>query len=1189
MKILSLLKSKTNAAASGSAPSTSGSVRVIGGDNASVDGQTINPAIVNAGIVNASEINSNNINNTNNITTNTLNANYVTADTLRATTLSSQLINAGTINATEHSTFQDGITAYHDSTLQNIISESIENSGLITTKDLEVTGSAHFFELIIDKIKAAGGSVLITPADGFTIDDATLETMNVRAGSYSYQPVSQLCPVLWFRAEDGDRTITNMWQPYDQAICANFNEVKEGHSTDVSNNYWWWMVGATDNDNLGGDVDTITSYTYTYYPVNDYTSYSYTSYSYTPSATTGYGGAILHPIYNSHGEYIDTVPCHYIALVAQNIDQETGDMDIKDSSSANLLDINVLKKQIGNEVAMLGHNWRDTRTILDTTNRRSAIYMSCYTNWLDTGLRPPLFAHYRGINNFGSLSSKRSTKFDAIGGEIIGTFKVQAAGSSTTTDLDDYILGTVGQTEYELSCTANNDNSQLEIIVLQADENSNIHDMNNFPAVLKIGVMHNGSFVAANKYSSLEVAVFGVTYDLLNFTQPTGSGILPTSVTWNSTSHTYDMAFAYSGNGDMQVANSSIEISGTISDGGQTYNVYKGIQMPVITSIEGTDADLYMLSPVEESVIIDEDGLLTASLTYRLKHCVGTTVTYETTTQGHTCEVYIYSEAKTYMTEQTMTFNNNAWSFTDSQSDWYGTVPPGKTPADRKYIYKVELINSSNVVVDNRDIMAVNEPAALFSVEKGLTTSIQGNTTAIQNAQGDITTLQTDYSLISQSVNGIQTTVASHTTDISNINGEITNINTSVSHIDQKADRISAYVEYVDGTTTGTLPGKLKTTGIDIGQGTITLNADNTVINGSLDIYDDNCGLTLYNSDGQIKAQMVTRNISTINNNNFIHVCTTSGIISNNTVTLLYNLGLINTGTSISIDQQSIEVTDGSFNLPGPTGDYTVSIIDENDNVLVTNSIVEGEIEDGGCNITNYTFNGSNQQLRLKLDVTININNWKLTWQFTETVTADAYNIIGRDGMLITNNKNRMFRIDNNEMTIQSNDDAISFIPRNLGDAQTPILRRGWNGNSEFWMPYDNYERTIRLVDVGSAVHYNDRELARGGSYNINYNEAGTYIFSVHAGAATTYNIYLPSSGSFMSIPGYKVKIVYNGWCSKTSLGVAKHTLGINVASGSGDTILHGTSYENRVNTNNFKVNEFMWTGDSWVDTNELT
>lgn len=37
-------------------------------------------------------------------------------------------------------------------------------------KNLTVTGSAHFFELIIDRVKSVGGAVLLTPADGFEID-----------------------------------------------------------------------------------------------------------------------------------------------------------------------------------------------------------------------------------------------------------------------------------------------------------------------------------------------------------------------------------------------------------------------------------------------------------------------------------------------------------------------------------------------------------------------------------------------------------------------------------------------------------------------------------------------------------------------------------------------------------------------------------------------------------------------------------------------------------------------------------------------------------------------------------------------------------------------------------------------------------------------------------------------------------
>ena len=53
---------------------------------------------------------------------------------------------------------------------KKLYTKDIDNSGDIVTKNLTVTGSAHFFELIIDKIKSVGGAALFTPADGFTID-----------------------------------------------------------------------------------------------------------------------------------------------------------------------------------------------------------------------------------------------------------------------------------------------------------------------------------------------------------------------------------------------------------------------------------------------------------------------------------------------------------------------------------------------------------------------------------------------------------------------------------------------------------------------------------------------------------------------------------------------------------------------------------------------------------------------------------------------------------------------------------------------------------------------------------------------------------------------------------------------------------------------------------------------------------
>lgn len=103
------------------------------------------------------------------------------------------------------------------------------SSKKITTEFLEVTKSAHFFELIIDKIKAAGGAVLFTPADGFQVEKA--ERIS---GGYR----------LYWRAQDpltGKKNV-NMWQVHDQAICQNFNEAQTGTSHDVRNKYYWCEV-----------------------------------------------------------------------------------------------------------------------------------------------------------------------------------------------------------------------------------------------------------------------------------------------------------------------------------------------------------------------------------------------------------------------------------------------------------------------------------------------------------------------------------------------------------------------------------------------------------------------------------------------------------------------------------------------------------------------------------------------------------------------------------------------------------------------------------------------------------------------------------------------------------------------------------------------------------------------------------
>jgi len=107
----------------------------------------------------------------------------------------------------------------------------------VKTKNLEVTGRAHFFELVIDKVKTMGGAVLITPADGFDVNIV----MQAEGGF-------KLC----WRCDDGNgKRRDNMWKVGDQALCMSFNQAKVGSdgAHDVHNKYYWALVTeVSDND-----------------------------------------------------------------------------------------------------------------------------------------------------------------------------------------------------------------------------------------------------------------------------------------------------------------------------------------------------------------------------------------------------------------------------------------------------------------------------------------------------------------------------------------------------------------------------------------------------------------------------------------------------------------------------------------------------------------------------------------------------------------------------------------------------------------------------------------------------------------------------------------------------------------------------------------------------------------------------
>lgn len=122
-----------------------------------------------------------------------------------------------------------------DASIDNLDSQNIN------THNLTVTGTAHFFELIIDKLKSVGGTVILSAAN------ATIDKVESVSGGYK----------LWWRKEDNDRAkaIMNEFAVNDQVICQSFN-AQTGISHNVSNKYYWRLVTAVGDSSTTIDGQT---------------------------------------------------------------------------------------------------------------------------------------------------------------------------------------------------------------------------------------------------------------------------------------------------------------------------------------------------------------------------------------------------------------------------------------------------------------------------------------------------------------------------------------------------------------------------------------------------------------------------------------------------------------------------------------------------------------------------------------------------------------------------------------------------------------------------------------------------------------------------------------------------------------------------------------------------------------------
>lgn len=610
--------------------------------------------------------------------------------------------------------------------LKNALIDELAASNLVA-ENLTVTGSAHFFELIIDKVRAAGGAILLSPADGFKIDKVEwIDSTHVK---------------LWWRSEKDGRKIHNMWMTGDQAISQNFNDAKVGKTYDVSNKYWWALVTETNNDTNSGE----------------------------PLTTAVNGEDVL---------------CHYIIVSAAK-NEFVGDVN----------------PEIDDEVAMLGSR-------VDDENRQSAQYLAAYAS-LDIDLKAPLFAQYKGINDF-DLASHKITWFAAGltgAGQVKGLRENEITGSFRTSSgksIEDLIKEAKASTTYRLvsNTTAirksGNTLSPTNVsFTILMNDNGEVKNLDMVPDMMMVYINDantNGRVATFSADQQMSIAASELTSN-------NRTNLI--AVLASTTGYVYD------------------KVSITVIED-------QNIDIDITGDITSFDRLVDNGCIVKAKMKMDEAGVMTATIDFNIDvmvmHYEGTDmkrVTSSSTPKKASDFVVVWQWDKSSNTSGSLS-SGGVCNFSSGDNTWKANgnniafnVKNTESNDYKSYI-KVMLKKTSNtsVNIDTLIIPVTVKSEALFEVVSDSMPYILGQVSAsIQN--GDYGEITSYISTFMQRANEIEAIVSGF--DENGINQSI---------IQQTSESVLLQVS-----------NSLSTAGINITNNTITLTGDKTDINGSLNIY----------------------------------------------------------------------------------------------------------------------------------------------------------------------------------------------------------------------------------------------------------------------------------------------------------------------------------------------------------------
>lgn len=632
--------------------------------------------------------------------------------------------------------------------IENLISTNSEIQNL--NVDVLNAKQAHFWELVIDKMRSTNGAFILSPANA-KIEKVVEDTTN---GKFN---------LMWRTTDiNNGKAITNDFEVNDQIICQSFNQADFNNKYDVGNKYYWAKVI---------DKGTTTAY-----------------------------------------DELMEITCdwHYITVGGTHINWD-----------------GVLTPEVGDEICVLGNT--------NDTDRQNAIILSSTNSaFLDEDLQAPSIAQYKGIKTF-HLKPYRLNCLSGSENTFYGNFNVIVGDS--TSDVKDLI------NDSKSNITSIQTDSLVTFIM--ADSESKISSIDAATGLVKkievylgndvipTSEIQSSSYVQWRNHKFYPIAsddeqiptvMIREGIDIQNFT------VNPNNITIN---------WKYQGqlptpseptsNPETLAENTECIIYINFIHNGTTYEKMFTVPATVISTEKGTDAEFDKLVVDSfKAVVTIEDKLQISGSAY-IQHIKGNTITRQDNLNDYVVDAVSNAGDK-------ITFNKSTY-FYYSNDNYISNY--SSQELSQKY-YTVRLFKNTTKI-DELTFAVTFDSGAIFQVKAdAINSAVKQSKTY---TDGQITTVNTNISQIQQTADAISSRVT-----------HIENDYVTHSELTQTADNIqlNVYNELNEKT------------GIDVSNGKITLNAENTTIVGNLNITDTENGLTVYDSDGVPRINLQPKQIRDI-------------------------------------------------------------------------------------------------------------------------------------------------------------------------------------------------------------------------------------------------------------------------------------------------------------------------------------